>query len=105
MRGVSIPINEDFDLQVNAARGADGKLLGFELAETIHQNKALILAHQPGQFKDEPTLGVGLDNSLLDHNLPSWKRIIRLALEQDGQSVRDIAFTPTGLKIDAKYNR
>lgn len=104
MRGIGIQIENDFDLKISPARGADGKLKGFVLAETINQNTALILAHQPGQFKDDPTLGVGIDNGLLDYDMNEWRRKIRLALEQDGQNVSSIEFTSSELKIDAKYN-
>ncbi|WP_346236160.1 hypothetical protein ABDK00_016865 [Niabella insulamsoli] len=103
MRGIGIQLNEYFDLKLNAVRGVDGKLLGFVLAETTNQNTALILAHQPGQFKDAPTLGVGLDNSLLDHDFNEWKRKIRVNLEQDLQKVKSIEFTNSELTIDAEY--
>ena len=103
MRGIGIQLDDDYDLKIDDERGADSKLLGFSLAETINQNTALILLHQPGQFKDEPALGVGIENILMDNEMRAWKRKIRMALEADGQNVSSVNFTNNGLNIDAKY--
>lgn len=102
MRGIGIQLTQDFDLLINNQR-TGGKLDGFVLAKTINQNTAIILDHQPGQFKDWPTLGVGLDNSLLDENLNEWRRKIKMELEKDGQTVSSVSFTESELIIDAKY--
>lgn len=103
MRGIGILISNDYDLVASNERASDGKLIGAKPGRTIHQNSAIILAHEPGQFKEDPTLGVGIENMVLDHDLLAWRRKIRLALEQDQQRVETVNINGNQLEINAKY--
>lgn len=76
---------------------------GLALGETTAQNQALILTLHPGELKELPALGVGISDMLLDHDPLRWRRIIREPLELDGQTVRSITITHSGITIDAEY--
>jgi len=103
MRGIGIQLNDDYELKLNAERDGAGKLVGMELAKTINQNSAVILVHQSGQMKEAVTLGVGIENILMDHDLAGWRRRIRLALEQDDQQVQTVNVSESKLEIHANY--
>lgn len=104
MRGTGILINDDFELLFSKRRNADGKLTGFDVGKTIHQNSAVIIICQPAQIKELPLLGVGIENILLDGDLPNWRRKIRLALEMDRQNVSSINFNESNIQIDGSYS-
>lgn len=76
---------------------------GLALGETTPQNQALILQLHPGELKENPAVGCGISDMLLDHDLISWRQTIREQLELDGQSVQAVKITPTGIVIDAHY--
>lgn len=76
---------------------------GLALGETSPQNQALILQLHPGELKENPAVGCGISDMLLDHDLISWRQTIREQLELDGQSVQAVKITPTGIVIDAHY--
>jgi len=104
MRGTAIALGNDFDLKVIPQRGIDGKIIkGLRLEETLPQNQAIILKMQPGELKEVPYLGCGIDDISLDNDLLEWRRKIRMQLELDGQAVKDVKFTDSKLKIDASY--
>jgi len=104
MRGTAIALANDFDLKINTQRGADGKVVkGLILEETLPQNQAIILKMQPGELKEVPYLGCGIDDISLDNDLLEWRRKIRMQLELDGQTVENVKFTNSKLLIDASY--
>lgn len=103
MKGIGILINDEYDLQMNSQRDANGQLYGFETGNTIPQNSAIILIHAPGQIKEMPLLGVGVHDMLMDHDVLGWRRKIRLALEMDGQDVNSIAFNEYKIEINGEY--
>ena len=104
MRGVGISLDENFDLDILPVRGADGKIKrGLHLSETLPQNQAIILAVQPGEIKDMPYLGVGIEDMLLDNDWLTWRRKIRMNMELDGQKVKGVELKNDKLSIDATY--
>ncbi len=56
---------------------------GMILGETTPQNQAVILTAHKGEFKEFPTMGVGIDDIANDHDFESWKRLITSELEGD----------------------
>lgn len=102
MRGTGILINDDYELIVSDNRKG-GMLTGLPIGKTTPQNSAVILAHQPGGLKEDITLGVGIENILMDNDLAVWRRRIRLALEQDGQQVQTVNIGESNIEINAKY--
>lgn len=78
----------------------DGKM---KLMEVTHQNQAMLLMARPGEFKEFPTMGVGLPDILLDHDLNGWRRRIIEQLEADGQRITRIKVTTQGVDLEATY--
>lgn len=73
------------DLKINPTRGAGGKITkGIIIGDTLEQNKACILIAQPNDFKGTPTLGVGIEDLLLDDDLLKYRHKIREQFARDG---------------------
>lgn len=95
------------DLQMTVQRDAAGLIAqGLEIGVTTFQNQALILQASKGEFKEYPTLGVGISDILGDNEATGWKREIALQLEADGMKVKtvDLDLKNNKLTIDAKYD-
>lgn len=73
------------------------------IGETTRQNQALILLLHKGELKENPAVGVGISDMLLDHDPLHWRQTIREQLEMDGQEVSSIRITNHGITIDAQY--
>lgn len=94
----------DYDIEVKVKRDSYGKIVsGMIIGDVLHQNQALILSMRKGDLKENPSIGVGLSDLLLDHNLLSIRSEIRQQLELDGQTVNSIKVTESSIVIDAKY--
>lgn len=100
-----ILLTDDFDLQLERVLDGDGKIMsGMRLGNVLYQNQALILLCHPGEVKEAPILGCGIEDFTLDNNVLAWRRKIRMALELDGQQVREVRITADNqIKIDAGY--
>lgn len=107
MRGTGFLINDNYELKVTPERDGTGKIIkGIMIGQTINQNTGLILICRKGEFKQEPVLGVGIEDILLDQDYLDWRRKIRINLELDDQNVKEIKFSSIdNLFIDADYNR
>ena len=92
-RGVCIDENGDLLIQ-------NGSLA---VGNTLYQNQYLILGSQPGEWKEHPTLGAGLADLALDHDLSGWAAHIKSQLEKDGMKVKRVDFNGGKLNIDANY--
>lgn len=95
------------DLQVNTERDALGLIArGLEVGDTTYQNQAIILQAVKGEFKEYPTLGVGISDMVNDHETTGWTREIALQLEADGMRVNSLEIDKISNKliIDAHYN-
>lgn len=98
---------ETGDLLVAAQQDAAGVIAqGLEIGTTTFQNQALILQAVKGEFKEYPTLGVGISDILGDDEMTGWKREIALQLEADGMKVKtvDLDLKNNKLTIDAEYD-
>ena len=97
-------LDKDYDLDMKITRDAEGKILsGVAIGDTLAQNQALIIGCHQGEFKEQPAVGVGISDMLLDHDPLAWRTVIREQLEMDGQTVDEVAVTNRGIKIKAKY--
>ena len=95
------------DLLVEARRDAAGLIAqGLEVGTTTFQNQALILQASAGEFKEHPTLGVGIAGMLGDDETTGWKRETALQMEADGMKVRSVGLDMENnrLTIDADYD-
>lgn len=97
-------LDKDYDLDMKITRDAEGKILsGVAIGDTLAQNQALIIGCHRGEFKEQPAVGAGISDMLLDHDPLAWRTVIREQLEMDGQTVDEVAVTNRGIKIKAKY--
>ena len=74
-----------------------------QLGEITPQNQAIIIRCHKGELKENPALGVGISDMLLDHDPLYWRVRIREALELDGQSVDEVRITTSGINLKASY--
>lgn len=102
MNGIQLT---DYDLTVNVLRDSSGKITGgLVIGDILRQNQALILLLHKGELKSDPSVGVGISDMLLDHNLRIWKREIREQMELDGQTVNSVDVSASGITVDAEYD-
>lgn len=75
------------------------------VGHTQPQNEALILAANPGEFKNAIGLGVGLDDALLSEGeLLNIRHLIRSSYAMDGLEIQDLdVFDLSKIRIKAKY--
>lgn len=105
MRGTGILLDDTMDMKVKPVRDSTGKIVsGLQVGNTLYQNQALILMFRPGEITEAPTLGVGIEDMMLDNDYILWRRNIRENMERDGQKVNDVQFSKNKrLQIDAHY--
>jgi len=109
-KNIGILLNpETLDLLIKPQRDAQGKITqGLVVGDITAQNQAMILQAYPGEFKENPEIGVGIDDIVLDNDLLAWRSKIRKQIENEGQTINtfDVKQTTNGkfeIIIDAKY--
>lgn len=90
-----IQLDNSYDLDIRSG--------SLKVGDTTAQNQALIIGSHKGEFKEQPAVGVGISDMLLDHNPLAWRQEIREQLEIDGQEVNNVQITKTGVTVDAHY--
>lgn len=96
------PKTNDLDIQVQ--RDAEGKIVqGLHVGDVTQQNAKTILYMQPGELKSHPTVGVGINNMLLDHEFLLYKHKIRQQLVADGMRVKKVEINGQNVEIHASY--
>ena len=105
MKSLGIMLNAEInDFDINAVRNSEGKIIqGLYLGDVTKQNTAVILYMQPGELKEQPTVGVGIDNMLLDKNFLLYKHKIRQQLDVEGMRVNHLEINGQYIEINAKY--
>lgn len=110
-KGIGIQVIGDagegtlMDLRIQVQHDALGQInRGVVIGNTLEQNKAFILLAHPSDFKMHPTLGVGIEDILLDSNLLEYRHKIREHLEMDDLKVTSLElYTIDKIKIEAEY--
>ncbi|ROH98415.1 hypothetical protein EGI16_21510 [Chryseobacterium sp. G0240] len=94
-----------FDLEINVKKDASGRIVsGLVLGPTLEQNIACILIAEPGDFKENLSLGVGIRSALLDEDLLPYRHQIREQFSRDGLYVSSLDFYDISkFKINAAY--
>jgi len=96
------PATNDFDIKV--VRNSEEKIVqGLHVGDVTKQNTAIILYMQPGELKEQPTVGVGIDNILLDHDFLLYKHRIRQQLGAEGMQVNHLEINGQNIEINANY--
>ena len=94
-----------YDLKVEVVRDQFGKIVsGLVIGETLEQNMASILIAEPGDFKANLSLGVGLRSALLGEDLLEYRHQIKEQFAQDGLNVKHLElYNLQKFSIDAEY--
>ena len=96
-------LTEDFDLVVDTRKDEEGKIEGLRTGDILAQNQALILSMHKGELKENPAVGAGISDMLLDNDPLAWQDELRRQLEFDGQTVDEVSVSGTGIRINAHY--
>jgi hypothetical protein len=106
-RGIQLTdgTQQGIDLKIEVLRDSDGLITrGLVVDNTMNQNQALILIANPGEFKFNPTIGVALDELLLDNDYLRFRHRIREHFAKDGLKVKSVQLSEgKPLLIDASY--
>lgn len=73
------------------------------VGDILRQNQAVILMLHKGDMKENPAVGVGISDMLLDNDPLMWRNMIREQLEMDGQRVKSVKITQKGIVIESEY--
>lgn len=100
--GILLDVTGDLDIVV--VRDSEGKITrGLQPGDVTVQNVNAILKGQPGEFKEVPTVGVGIDNMLLDHDYLLYKHKIRQQLTAEGMQINSLEIVNQDIDINANY--
>lgn len=101
---ISILLDNNGDLLIHPVRDKNGLIVqGIQLGDVTNQNVGLILRMQPGELKEHPTVGVGIDNMVLDKDYLEYKHKIRQQLAADGMQVNHLDINGDNIEINVKY--
>ena len=98
---IDIAIDNEFhDLMLDV--DASGKI-AIVLQETTPQDQWNLLVHHQGEFKEHPTLGIGIDDMANDHELANWRRTVQTQMETVGMTVSHLVIDENKFQLIAKY--
>ncbi|MCZ2393059.1 MAG: hypothetical protein LC105_04270 [Chitinophagales bacterium] len=112
MKGYAIQLERDEHLEkvlkpvFHIVRDDKGKIIsGLQLGPTQAQNEALILVSNPGEYKNSPTLGVGLEDALLtETDLLEYRHKVRKDYDLEGLEILELdMYRWDKISIKAKY--
>ncbi len=96
------PATNDFDIKV--VKDSGGRIMqGLHVGDVTKQNTAILLYMQPGELKEQPTVGVGINNMLLDNDYLLYKHKIRQQLNAEGMQVNHLEINGQNIEINASY--
>lgn len=75
----------------------------FVAGESTLQHQKLLLLIGKNELKENPIVGVGIENYLDDESPADMHREIRLQFTKDGMKVKSIKTVTGNLTIDAQY--
>lgn len=90
-----ILLDRTFDLLL---AGGDWKI-----GESTRQHQQLLLLTEKGEWKENPTQGVGSQSWLLDETSGEYRAEVKRQFERDGMTVLKLAGTMKNLKVEAIY--
>lgn len=82
-----IQLTNDFDADIAVVRVSGKIVKGIMIGPVTAQNQALLLYAHPGMIKEQPTMGAGIDDLLLNEDPNSVRRRIEDTLLKDGQRI------------------
>ena len=96
MKKVGMQLTTDGDLAIS-----DNSI---QIGHTLYQNQYLILIAQKGEYKEHPTLGVGIGDMTNDEEIDEWKKRICEDFLKDDLRINKISISDNKTLIDADYN-
>lgn len=105
--GIQYQDNADtFSLKIDVVRDPFGKIAsGLVIGPTLEQNLASILVAEPGDFKANLDLGIGLRSALLGEDLLEYRHAVKEQFAADGIDVKHLElYDLQKFSIDAEYN-
>ena len=99
--GILLTETNDFNIKVVKQQGII--MQGLQIGNVTKQNASIIIRINPGEIKEYPAIGVGIDNMLLGHDTLLYKHRIRQQLTADGMRVKRLDIQGQNIEIDAKY--
>lgn len=92
MKQIGLTLSEETgDLNVKVRRDSLGLITGgLVVGDVGKQNQAIIIYMQPGEMKEAPQVGVGINSMLLSSDALLYKHKIREQLEADGFRVNHL---------------
>lgn len=94
-KNIGIQLNTNGDLLVT-----NGSL---SIGEVTNQNIYLLLACGKGEWKEYPTLGIGINDAIGEENTSMLMYNIRKELVNEGLSINELKITNEQLFINAQY--
>lgn len=88
-------LNTDLDFEI-----ADGD---FVTGDATSEHQELLIYSAKGDWKENPTVGVGAAGFLKDEDVNGLLGEIKKEFERDGMIVRSVSFTDEKIKVDASY--
>lgn len=74
----------------------------FVVDNSTLQHQALILLANPGEFKETPSMGVGIENYILDSDMSGCEFEAQMQFSIDGMKVKNLNFK-NDIIIEADY--
>lgn len=90
-----ILLNTDLDLQFS-----NGDLV---IGESTKQHQELLMLSKKGDWKENPTIGIGAPGFLKDEDYDGLLAEIKKEFERDGMVVRSVSYDNEKLNVDAYY--
>lgn len=107
-KGIRINV-ETGDLDIKVKKNDTGLITDGLIMGDVHmQNQAIIIYMYPGEMKEKPTVGVGVNSVLLSNDTLLYKHKIREQLEADGFQINHLDITndqnnKLNIEINAQY--
>jgi len=103
-KGIGIQLIGSGDLNMSVLRDENEMIIsGITVGDTLYQNQYIILKAQKGDLKENPVLGVGLDDMTNDDDILSWKKAIREEFAKDLLKVSTLTIDNSGITLQADY--
>ena len=101
---IGVQLTSELELSIIPVRDSSGVIQsGITVGNTLYQNQYMILMAQKSEFKENPTIGVGINDMANDDDLNEWKKSIREELAKDGMKVNTLTITASGMEVKADY--
>lgn len=78
---------------------------GISVGDTSQQNQYLILATHPGEWKENPLMGVGIGDYVNDNETDFIRHSIYEQFRMDGITIDSMTVKPGDIHIAASYKK